>query len=152
MRIFEIFADNVFKISLMEMAFERKVCIDTIRGLAYPISIHLVKVLAFDDEANAHWVKELDTFLEQVNSLTMKPKGKKLKGETYYSLLWDEPLNNGIPFITDIIGKLVRKGGYENCTRSSLTDAQIYEQCEKILHKVSYDIALNKYQDFSDYI
>jgi len=151
MRLFDIIFDRLTDIPLIEMAYRRKTAIDAVRSYAPTISLHLVKYYAFDDQAKNHWVVELDNYFEEINRIVLKPNNKKLSGDTYYSLLWDEPLNNGVGFITNVIERLSKKE-YKNCKRSALTDAKIYENCEKILHVISYDIANNKYTDFKDYI
>ena len=103
MRIFEILTDKILDLPLFEMAMERKHVIQNVRGLSAPLALHLIKYYAFDDQAKNHWLSEITSFLEQIDSYTLKPKGKKLDGSQYYSLLWDEPLGNGVEWLEKTI-------------------------------------------------
>lgn len=151
MRFIEFLADKLMETSLFEMAYERKKAINEVSALARQIKTHLVKLYAFDDQAHDHWVMELDTFFSDIDDITLTPNNKKLSGDIYYQLLWDQPLNNGVGFITKLINRMVARQ-YSNCKRSSLTDVQIYEQIEKVLHTISYDIANNKFVSFRNYV
>jgi hypothetical protein len=152
MKVYEIVTDWLICSPLFEMAYKRKFATDKIRELAPNIAEHLVKVLAFNDEAKNHWITEINTWVRKINNITLKPKGNKLPADTYYELLWDEPLNNGVPFITHMIESMVRHE-YENVSRSNLSDQQIHDECERILGDLSYDLASNcGYIDIRKYI
>jgi len=151
MKLFELFADNVFRISIMEMAYERRKCVDIITGISPEISNNLIKILAFDDQAKTHWLKEINAHLYKVDDLFLKPNNKKLSGDMYYKLLWDEPLNNGVSYITNKIDRYINTT-YSKCKRSTLSEYEIYEQCERILHDISYDIAHGKFTSIEKYI
>lgn len=152
MRIFEIITDYLLDSPLFEMAFERKTVVNKVRDISITLSRHLIKYLAFDDQAKNHWLNEINGYLNMIDDVTLKPNNKKLSGDVYYSLLWDGPLNDGIDSITRKIRSMTRNE-YKDCKRSQLSDAQIYETLEKVLHKLSYDMANNIFTgDFSDYI
>lgn len=150
MRLFEIITDRILNSKVMEMALEKSRCIDKIRDLSFPLSIHLIKYYAFDDQAKNHWLTEINSYLIQINHYRIKPNSKKLKAEVYYQLLWDEPLNNGVKFIDDTLYTL-QGDQYSTCKRSSLSSHEIYEKCEKILHRLSYDIANGKFTGIRNY-
>lgn len=151
MKFLDFLIDRLNETTLIEMAYERKTAINKVRGVQSQIASHLIKLYAFDDIAKEHWISEIDTWMQIADDIGIKPNNKKLSGDMYYQLLWDEPLNNGVAFITRVINKL-KKGQYASCKRSTLSDAQIYEQIEKLLHTISYDMANNKFMTFRDYI
>lgn len=151
MSLFELFIDHLFDVPLFEMAYERRKAIDVIRGVAPTLAIHLIKYYAFDDVSKGHWASEINGYLSRIDNTTLKPNNKKLSGETIYKLLWDEPLNNGIGFITKNITKL-QAGDYGSVKRSDLSDQEIYEAIEKLIHTVSYDISNNKFVSFTQYV
>lgn len=151
MKIIEIISDYILEFPIMEMAVERKFAIHQIHGLSMTLSDHLIKLYAFDDNARDHWIKEINSFLNKIDNYKLKPNSKKLSGDTYYRLLFSEPLDSG----ADEIGRRIEKmqsDEYSECKRSSLSNAMILEKLEKLLRTISFDMANNKYKSFRNYI
>lgn len=150
MRLYDIICDKIINSRLLEMALERRVCMDKVRDLSLPLSLHLIKYYAFGDQEKNHWLTEINSFLVKISTLRTKPNSKRLKPDVYYSLLWDEPLNNGVSALQDTI-ELLQADEYAKCIRSDLTEYQIYEKLEKLIHKLSYDIADGSFRSIRNY-
>lgn len=151
MKITDAVLDLLNDTLLFEMAYERKVAINKIRELQTEICVHLVKYFYFEYNRNSdHWLTEIDAWLSKINFIRLKPNGKKLSGDAYYNILFDEPLGHGVVAINDITTYLNRT--YKDLSKSGLSDYQILEKTEKALHSISYDIANSKFTTLKDYI
>lgn len=150
MKIKDIMADWISETELFEMAFARKDAINKIRNLQSQIAKHIVKIVYYDapEETKLHWKSEVDNWLSIIDQIKLKG-GKKLSGDIYYKLLFDEPLGE----LTDIQGMVKHidkiNGMLDYDKIGSLSDVQ--EECEKMLHMISYDISNNKFEKFHDY-
>lgn len=143
--------DRVIETTLFEMAHDRKVVISTVRGLANPIIDHLLYIILYSNStAINHWKKELNSFILRLNRLSLKPSGKKkLSGDTYYDLLFNEPLEGDIIQLDRILKYIIEKEGTPTI---DINKFQIKERLEKILHTISYDLSNDKFTDINDYI
>ena len=150
MRIKDLMVDWLSDTELFEMAFARKDAINKVRNVQSQIARHIIKYFYYDvtEETKKHWVAEIDAWLAIVDDLKLK-NGKRLSGDIFYKLLFDEPLGE----ITDIQGivknidKIPGMRDYDKI--GSLTDLHI--KCEKVLHAISYDLANDKFEDFLYY-
>lgn len=150
MRIKDLMADWLSDTELFEMAYQRKKAIEIITNYQRQIARHIIKYLYYDvsQETKKHWIAEIDGWLSIVDEIKLKNK-KRLSGDVYYKLLFDEPLGE----ITDIQGivknidKIPGMGDFNKI--GSLTELHI--KCEKILHAISYDLANDKFSDFLHY-
>ena len=80
------------------MSHEAKNARRKIADLQDDVAMHSVYVYLgklSNNETTEHWKNELFTWLNKINRITLKPKLKKFSFETYYEILFSEPLNNG---------------------------------------------------------
>src|SRR6185437_8688500 len=75
------------------MAFPRKLVEHAILGLYDQINLHLVKLDAFDfsPETRQHFRRELDTWLDEIQRLRMKPNNRTGTFEFYFNLFFEYP-------------------------------------------------------------
>ena len=78
---------------LLEMAYPKRYVEQIITGFADPINEHLIKLVAFEfsPELRQHSRQELDTWLDKVQRLRMKPNNRTGSPKFYYDLLFDYP-------------------------------------------------------------
>ena len=75
------------------MAFPRKLVEHAIMGLYDQINVHLVKLAGFDFplETRQHFRRELETWLDKIQRLRMKPNNRTGSFKFYFDLLFDYP-------------------------------------------------------------
>lgn len=150
MRISEIILDKLNETALFEMAFERKTAINIVRGKAKPIVDHLIYLLIYkNSNAINHWKSELSAFINSIDYLYLKPSKRKLSGNDYYNLLFEEPLGGDIIQTEKLLSQALSKEGDPNAT---INPYFLKESLEKIIHKLSFDLANDQYKSIDDYV
>jgi hypothetical protein len=136
---------------LFEQAYRRRKAADTVLYLGSTFSLHLLKTLVMPKhEAYNHWINELNGYCYTLNNLYLKPKKKKLEGKVYYEYLFVGPLG-GMIELGSSLRVLYRQ--YNMLELNTTTQQDILVEIEKIIHKLSYDFATNKYTgSIEDYI
>ena len=78
---------------ISEMAYPKRYVEQIITGLADPINEHLIKLIGFEfsPELRHHFQQELDTWLDKIQRLRMKPNNWTGTPKFYYDLLFDYP-------------------------------------------------------------
>ena len=78
---------------LLEMSYPKRYVEQIITGLADPINEHLIKLVGFEfaPELRQHFRQELDTWLDKIQRLRMKPNNRTGAPKFYYDLLFDYP-------------------------------------------------------------
>lgn len=140
MKITDIVVDWLNDTPLFEMAHQRKRAIEIVTNYQHQIASHIVKCLYYDvsPETKKHWMAEINAWLGKINAIKLK-NGKKLSGDVYYNILFDEPLGE----ITDVEGIVESIDTFEGMdTFDKIGNIHtMHEQCEKILHTLSYDFS-----------
>ncbi len=77
----------------LEMAYPQKVARDIIIGLARPINHHLMKLVGFDfpSEMRSHFKRELRTWLDEIQTIRLKPTRRAGSFKFYFDPLFDYP-------------------------------------------------------------
>lgn len=143
--------DRICETTLFEMADSRSDAISVVRGVSNPILYHLLYLHLYP-KSNAinHWKSELNKFLSTADDLYLKPTGKrKLTGSDYYRLLFLNLLEGDIIQLSNRIKKVIRKEGQPHIQFNEYT---LKESLERILHKLSYDLANDTFTEINDYI
>lgn len=136
----------------MEMAYQRKDLIGQIRNLQHEIKTHLVKVFVFEQHTDQkHWQTELDGWLSRIDEMFLKPSKRKLSGDTYYQLLFVEPLGGGIHELNQSL-KHLRKKGFDVDSVTAEQRLLAYQNIETVVRQIAFDIANNKFEDFGSYL
>lgn len=150
----EVLLEWLLNTNLFEMAFERKVVINKVRQLQTTIARHFVTLVTFDDLNNLnHWINEIDGYLADIDEAFVKPGTRKLNPAEYYNMLWEEPLGHGVLALNQLrSGIFKRDPEYSKLPRRDIPDNLAYQNLEKLYHKVSYDIANNKFTHIRDYL
>jgi len=75
------------------MAFPRKLVEHAIMSLYDQINVHLVKLAGFDFplETRQHFRRELETWLDKIQRLRMKPNNRTGSFKFYFDLLFEYP-------------------------------------------------------------
>jgi len=75
------------------MTYPRKLVEHTILGLQPPLNRHLVKLIAFDfpPELRQHFRREVENWLDEVQSLRFKPNNRTASAKFYFDLLFEYP-------------------------------------------------------------
>jgi hypothetical protein len=78
---------------ILEMAYPKRYVEQIITGLADPLNEHLIKLVGFEcsPELRQHFRQELDTWLDKIQRLRMKPNNRTDTPKFYYDLLFDYP-------------------------------------------------------------
>jgi hypothetical protein len=101
----------------MEMSYPKKYVEQIILGLEDPLNQHLIKLVAFDfpPEMRRHFQQEIETWLNRIQRLRMKPDRKTGPFKFYFDLLYDYPFGGMEVQNTRIIMELIsrRYGGIQ---------------------------------------
>jgi hypothetical protein len=75
------------------MAYPRKLVEQIILGLANPLNRYLVKLVGFDfpPEMRRHFKRELRTWLNELQTLRLKPNNRPASFKFYFDLLFEYP-------------------------------------------------------------
>ena len=75
------------------MAFPRKLVEHAILGLYDQINLHLIKLAGFDfpPDTRQHFRRELETWLDKIQRMRMKPNNRTGSFKFYFDLLFDYP-------------------------------------------------------------
>ena len=78
---------------IMEMAYPQKIARDIIIGMARPINQHLVKLVGFDfpPQLRDHFRRELRNWLDEIQSIRLKPTTRTGSFKFYFDPLFDYP-------------------------------------------------------------
>ena len=78
---------------ILEMAYPKRYVEQIITGLADPLNEHLIKLIGFEfpPELRQHFRQELDTWLDKIQRLRMRPNNRAGTTKFYYDLLFDYP-------------------------------------------------------------
>lgn len=150
MRIKDLMIDWLSDTELFEMAYQRKKAIEIVSNYQRQIARHIIKYFYYDVsmETKKHWVAEIDGWLAIIDEVKLKNK-KRLSGDVYYKLLFDEPLGE-ITDIQGIVKNIDKIHGMKDYDKiGTLTELHI--KCEKVLHTISYELANDKFEDFLHY-
>lgn len=136
---------------LYEQAYRRRKAKEEVLHLGSTFSLHLLKVLTMpENESFRHWIKELNGYCFTLNKLFLKPNKKKLEGNIYYELLFVGPIG-GKRELRAALDHLNRE--YDLRVPNKQVQADILEELERIIHKLSYDFANDTYTgNIEDYI
>ena len=86
--------DGAVKLDEVEvMAFPRKLVEHAILGLYDQINLHLIKLWGFDfpPETRQHFRRELESWLDKIQRMRMKPNNRTGSFKFYFDLLFDYP-------------------------------------------------------------
>ena len=140
--------DFLNKTRLFEMAFERKDAIKKLDNLSYEISIHLLKLIVFNNSNNFnHWLGELNSWLNQVDDIRLKPNNKKLKEEDYLKYLKELYLEN-IDQVEKNIKKLKNRYPEEKVIYDNPNF--VYDKIKVILNKSCKQLLEDKFENLTE--
>jgi hypothetical protein len=114
-----------------------------VKSLAEPIIMHILKVLYYGEsnsELKEHWTIEIETFLQQTISSTIKGTNKHPSAEQLYSWLTDEPMET-IKDFEGLLRVVLAKGRSYQGQEKALSSEDAYERTQEFLHKVTKDLA-----------
>jgi hypothetical protein len=140
--------DILNETKLFEMAFERKDALRKLDNLSYEISKHLLKLIIFNDSNNFnHWLGELNGWLNQIDSIEIKPNMKKLREEDYLKFLKEHYLEN-----EDQVNKMVQK------IKKTYKDEQViydepsfvFDKTETILNRVCLSLSKDTFEPLTE--
>ena len=86
--------DGAVKLDEVEViAFPRKLVEHAILGLYDQINLHLIKLWGFDfpPETHQHFRRELESWLDKIQRMRMKPNNRTGSFKFYFDLLFDYP-------------------------------------------------------------
>jgi hypothetical protein len=84
--------EEITREPLLEMSMDRPAAIGDLRGAARPLNLHLIYMYGYraSEETRTHWRNEILNWLDDVASITIKPKDRRLPARDYQKYLFDE--------------------------------------------------------------
>ena len=132
---------------ILEMTFKRKDVIFKIQNFQFPINLHLVKLLKFDDKQNYNkHLNDVHGWFIDIQSLKVRTN-KRLTSKKYFDILFQEPFTNrnDVESITNIVKR--RLQNYKNLPVIR-SDQEVLNLIYDIHKKASKLISLNALNDF----
>lgn len=159
MKLIRKFEDYVLYSPIFELAFQRRVCIDKIRGISFILFYHILKVKLIKDGSIEHWKKEILGFILNIYDLRFEPNFKKFNKEDYIEFLFVEPFcdsessayknkfNIRDEYIKNIENRI--EIDYDKSVKITM---ELMEECKDIIIKISEYIADSKIEKIKELI
>lgn len=148
----EWLAEKLQYTELFEMAETRAQAERIVRGIGDEIVLHLVKVLYWEDDLNKEkHLKDIQTWLNKINRITLKPNNKSIKEKDIYHWLWDGPFGNGCEWFERLIIKK-ELSAYHDLPRTELSSEELYRKLERICKEISRDISTDEFISIENYL
>jgi hypothetical protein len=149
MRLFELLMDRLCDTSLMEMAFQRKQARTHATGLSNQLSLHMIKILMFGKAVQlAHWIKECDVWLHDIQDMTLKNTKKPLGYADLMYLLHEGPLEL-VEQVQKKMNRLYRE--YPDHEITEPDAGAIHKQLLDIYSRICLDISQEKFKTVAEY-
>lgn len=137
--------------SILEMAMEKKIAENKVRGVSGPVILHLIKVLRWSpgQDYDKH-IHDINSWLLDIQDIYLKGgRRKRLSAERYYQLLWDEPMGgNEVRLVQSKLKRQLR--GYSGEVVMEPEDIAV--ALEKAYKELSADMAADEFDDIKDYL
>lgn len=149
----DFLVDKISNTTLFEMAYERKHAKSIVTGLSPQIFKHLLKLYTFDYPIGYnHWINELNTFINKINDIYLKPNNQKISSNVLYEWL----VNESAPcYNTDYISnqiKLMKRQEYKDISLKPFDTQQVLDNILNIFKQVSIDVSSNNFESIEDYL
>ena len=154
MRLVDIVLDRVGESYIFEMARSRKEAKTLITGLSSPVVQHLIKLFVFNSPVNkAHWIKEINQWLNQIDDIYLKPSNKKPDWQTIYNwMVYDSSPHYSAEYIDGRVQKWLG-GDYQGIQVYDYDAELVLNQILRILERVAKDISIpNKFRSITEYL
>jgi len=152
MKIRELLLDKLSNSTLFEMAYERRKAKDTVTDLSPQIFDHLLKLFVFEspDTVN-HWTQEINSFLNKINRIYLKPNKTKPDAVTLYTWIVDDSAPYySVEYIKNTVDILTAQK-YNAVKVRDYDPEWVLNKILSIMQLACKDIALNKFRTITDY-
>ncbi len=140
--LIEVIIDTMSNTYLGEMAYERKHAIKVLQSLNHQISTHVLKVIAFESTAKAHWVTEIDAWLNTIDDIMLKQKHSKLSFNILYEFLVDAYLEDVVQ-VSSILKKIEIRTQLQ---RNEISDSEVWGQASTVLTNICEDLSEDSFK------
>lgn len=140
--------DLLNKTILFEMAYERKHALNKLDNLSHPISTHILKLIIFNNSPNFnHWLGELNSWLNQVDDIRLKPTNKKLNRQDYLKYLKGLYLEN-----EDQVQKNIQKLKRLYPNEQVITDDsdKVMNEINNLMNKICTELSADEFYPLID--
>ena len=154
MKLAEVILDKIADSQLFEMARSRKDAKTLITGLSAPIITHLVKLFVFNSPENKnHWIKEIDSWLNQIDDIYLKPTNKKPDWQTIYNwIVFDGSPHYDVDYVEGKVRKWINQD-YMGVEVYDYDADLVLNQIFKIIENVAKDIEVpNTFVSIKEYL
>ena len=150
MRLFDLFLDQLSETRLFEMAFDRKKAIEHADSLEYQLSMHMIKLLMFEQRGlHTHWCKEVNIWFWSIQLKKLKATKKPLPYRDLMKCLHEGPLE----WISQVQEKMnYLSGEYPDLKIVQPDAAHIHKLLIDIYSRVCFDISREKFAAISEYL
>ena len=151
--ITDIILDRLNETTLFEMAHSRREVRQKVTDLSPQIFDNLVKLFVFDSPQNApHWRSEIDTWLDQIDSLYLTPDKKKpSKNDLYTWIIFDSAPHYSEEFLRLRIRKW-QATTYKNMPLHEFDAEYVLNKILSIINRVCDDMAHKNFISIDDYL
>lgn len=149
----ELFLDVIRKNPIFEMAMDRAKAEEKVTSLSPQIMKHLIKLFVFNSKNDRqHWVKEIDSWLNQIQDIQLKSNKKNIPAYTLYQwFLFDSAPHYDGSFVVNTVRKLTRQE-YKDVQVYDYSGEHVMNQIIKILENVFDDIENDMFFTIENYL
>lgn len=153
MKIADLILDYIAETGLFEMAKSRQDAKRLITDLSPQVFTHLIKLFVLHSPENKnHWIKEIDSWLRQIDDLHLKPSNNKPKWQDIYNwMIFDSAPHYDRDFITARVDRRLKRDYPDLPVHDYDADA-VLNQILKIIEHAAKDIAADKFDTVNQYL
>lgn len=123
---------NIFESKLFELARSRSEAKSKISSYDTVLAEHIVKCIIFPNSIHrVHWLKEVNSYLLNVNRIRIKPSKQKFSSKEYMKMLWEPELET-VPELEDIVKAIKQKNNNEVVGYKELDYVFIHKKIKEI--------------------
>lgn len=153
MRWYEFMLDKFSQTKLFEMAMSRDKAKNSVISYSPQIIRHLIKIFVFEaPESSSHWASEINSWLLEIDDITLKPNNRKIDKQTLYQwLIYDSAPTYNAAYVVKWSTNF-KDNGYATLPMREFDPEEIINQIKLIIERVCSDISLGTFKSIRDYI
>ena len=148
--VIDYLTDKFIETPIFEFAESRAKAERDIKSISRQIFLHLIKIFYWEDTDNYQkHIKDIDTWLFEIDDIRLKPNNKRPKEDDYYNWLYLDR-NSSKEVLNNMINRSLRD--YHAPPRTNLTIDFLDNILAELFKKISKDMYANEFEGISKYL
>lgn len=142
MKLLDLFADRILEMPLFEMAMRRKDAINEVRSKKPKIAEHIIKSLIFNSQAQNHWYSELNSWLDPLKLIELKPNGDSLEAKIFFDILFNEYYGHGESVLKKQVKDYLGSQSYKSEARTNISIGDLWSKLKIVYTALAKDLEI----------